>query len=204
MLLLVGLGNPGPKYANSRHNVGFMAIDAIHARYGKTPFRGKFGGDLAEAEIDGEKVYLLKPTTFMNNSGRSVGAVTRFFKIKNKDVVVFYDELDLAPSKVRVKQGGGVAGHNGAKSVSANIGPQFRRVRIGIGHPGDKGRVTGHVLNDFAKADQEWLAKVMDAIVEEVPALVAGNDNDFTSRVAMIINPPRQGGDKKDTDKEED
>ena len=206
MLLLVGLGNPGPKYENNRHNVGFMAVDALHDRYGKGPYRSKFGGHLAEAEIGGEKVHLFKPATYMNASGRAVRGVTRFFKIKNRDVTVLYDELDLVSGKIRVKRGGGAAGHNGIRSISANIGPEFRRVRIGIGHPGDKDRVTGHVLGNFTKADRGWLNGMLMAIVQAAPVLVEGDDARFMSDVALITNPPREkpkpGGEK--TAKEKD
>lgn len=192
MLLWVGLGNPGPKYENNRHNVGFMAVDALHDRYGKGPYRSKFGGHLAEAEIGGEKVHLFKPATYMNASGRAVRGVARFFKIKNKDVTVIYDELDLVSGKIRVKRGGGAAGHNGIRSISANIGPEFRRVRIGIGHPGDKDRVTGHVLGNFTKADRGWLNDMLMAIAQAAPVLVAGDDARFMSDVALITNPPRE------------
>ena len=192
MLLWVGLGNPGPKYENNRHNVGFMAVDALHDRYGKGPYRSKFGGHLAEAEIGGEKVHLFKPATYMNASGRAVRGVARFFKIKNKDVTVLYDELDLVSGKIRVKRGGGAAGHNGIRSISANIGPEFRRVRIGIGHPGDKDRVTGHVLGNFTKADRGWLNDMLMAIVQAAPVLVEGDDARFMSDVALITNPPRE------------
>ncbi|MDE0539349.1 MAG: aminoacyl-tRNA hydrolase [Rhodospirillales bacterium] len=206
MLLLVGLGNPGPKYENNRHNVGFMAVDALHDRYGKGPYRSKFGGHLAEAEIGGEKVHLFKPATYMNASGRAVRGVTRFFKIKNRDVTVLYDELDLVSGKIRVKRGGGAAGHNGIRSISANIGPEFRRVRIGIGHPGDKDRVTGHVLGNFTRADRGWLNDMLMAIVQAAPVLVEGDDARFMSDVALITNPPREkskpGGEK--TAKEKD
>ena len=192
MLLWVGLGNPGPKYENNRHNVGFMAVDALHDRYGKGPYRSKFGGHLAEAEIGGEKVHLFKPATYLNASGRAVRGVARFFKIKNKDVTVLYDELDLVSGKIRVKRGGGAAGHNGIRSISANIGPEFRRVRIGIGHPGDKDRVTGHVLGNFTKADRDWLNDMLMAIAQAAPVLVAGDDARFMSDVALITNPPRE------------
>ena len=206
MLLLVGLGNPGPKYENNRHNVGFMAVDALHDRYGKGPYRSKFGGHLAEAEIGGEKVHLFKPATYMNASGRAVRGVTRFFKIKNRDVTVLYDELDLVSGKIRVKRGGGAAGHNGIRSISANIGPEFRRVRIGIGHPGDKDRVTGHVLGNFTRADRGWLNDMLMAIVQAAPVLVEGDDARFMSDVALITNPPgeksKPGGEK--TAKEKD
>ncbi len=206
MLLLVGLGNPGAKYENNRHNVGFMAVDALHDRYGKGPYRSKFGGHLAEAEIGGEKVHLFKPATYMNASGRAVRGVTQFFKIKNKDVTVLYDELDLVSGKIRIKRGGGAAGHNGIRSISANIGPEFRRVRIGIGHPGDKDRVTGHVLGNFTKADRGWLNDMLMAIVQAAPVLVEGDDARFMSDVALITNPPRENskpGDEK-TAKEKD
>ncbi len=206
MLLLVGLGNPGAKYENNRHNVGFMAVDALHDRYGKGPYRSKFGGHLAEAEIGGEKVHLFKPATYMNASGRAVRGVTQFFKMKNKDVTVLYDELDLVSGKIRVKRGGGAAGHNGIRSISANIGPEFRRVRIGIGHPGDKDRVTGHVLGNFTKADRGWLNDMLMAIVQAAPVLVEGDDARFMSDVALITNPPRENskpGDEK-TAKEKD
>ena len=192
MLLLVGLGNPGTKYENNRHNVGFKAVDALHDRYGKGPYRSKFGGHLAEAEIGGEKIHLFKPATYMNASGRAVRGVTRFFKIKNKDVTVLYDELDLVSGKIRVKRGGGAAGHNGIRSISANIGPEFRRVRIGIGHPGDKDRVTGHVLGNFTKADRGWLNDMLMAIVQAAPVLVEGDDARFMSDVALITNPPKE------------
>ncbi|MEM6538054.1 MAG: aminoacyl-tRNA hydrolase [Pseudomonadota bacterium] len=175
MQLLVGLGNPGASYARQRHNVGFMAVDGIAQRYGFGPWRAKFNGDVSEGRLGTEKVLLLKPTTFMNDSGRSVAAATRFFKIETHDIVVFHDELDLAPGKVRVKTGGGVAGHNGLRSIEAHLSKDFRRVRIGIGHPGDKSRVSGHVLGDFSKLDQEWLDPTLDAIVDEAPSLKDGD-----------------------------
>ncbi|HBK90219.1 MAG TPA: aminoacyl-tRNA hydrolase, partial [Parvularcula sp.] len=157
MLLIVGLGNPGEKYARHRHNVGFMAVDAIAGAHRFGPERKKFQGVIREGEIGGVKFLSLKPQTFMNDSGLSVGAAMRFYKIEPADVVVFHDELDLAPGKIKAKIGGGLAGHNGLKSIAEHIGEEFRRVRIGIGHPGDKARVTGHVLGDFSKADQDWL-----------------------------------------------
>ena len=206
MLLLVGLGNPGPKYENNRHNVGFMAVDALHDRYGKGPYRSKFGGHLAEAEIGGEKVHLFKPATYMNASGRAVRGVTRFFKIKNKDVTVLYDELDLVSGKIRVKRGGGAAGHNGIRSISANIGPGVQAGADRDRPPGDKDRVTGHVLGNFTKADRGWLNGMLMAIVQAAPVLVEGDDARFMSDVALITNPPREkpkpGGEK--TAKEED
>ena len=190
MVLLVGLGNPGADYSTNRHNIGFMVIDAIHRRYGFPKFRKKFMGEIAEGTIEGRKVRLLKPMTYMNDSGRSVNAARKFYKVDRGDIVVFHDELDLAPGKLRAKSGGGYAGHNGLKSIGNNVGPDFRRIRIGIGHPGDKKKVTGHVLRNFSKADRAWVEKTTDAIAEAVPILVAGDDPAFLSKVALIINPP--------------
>ena len=161
MHLLAGLGNPGAKYAGNRHNVGFMVVDEIHRRFGFAPFRLKFDGDLSEGSIGGHKVFLLKPRTFMNDSGISVGATARFFKIPSSRVVVFHDELDLAPGKIRARTGGGVAGHNGLRSIATHFSQDFRRVRIGIGHPGDKKLVSNYVLGDFAKADRDWLEPLL-------------------------------------------
>ncbi|MBB5519466.1 aminoacyl-tRNA hydrolase [Amphiplicatus metriothermophilus] len=193
-LLLVGLGNPGAKYARHRHNVGFMAVDAVADVHGFSPPRAKFQGELREGFLDSPrgriKAIVLKPLTYMNESGRSVGEAMRFFRLQPADVVVFHDELDLAPGKVKAKTGGGTAGHNGLKSIAAHIGPDFRRVRIGIGHPGDKARVTGHVLGDFARADQEWLAPLLAAVAAAAPALAEG-DARFTSALAQRLQPPR-------------
>ncbi|MEZ5893118.1 MAG: aminoacyl-tRNA hydrolase [Parvularculaceae bacterium] len=191
MYLLVGLGNPGEKYARHRHNIGFMAADAIAARYGFGPAKSKFQGELREGEIGGVKTLILKPQTFMNDSGRSVGEAARFYKIAPEHVIVFYDELDLAPGKLRVKTGGGAAGHNGIRSIDAHLGSNYRRVRIGIGHPGDKARVTGHVLGDFSKADQDWLAPMLDAIAEAAPFLADANENRFATAVAQKLAPAR-------------
>ena len=190
MLLLVGLGNPGSEYSGNRHNVGFRAVEEIHRRFRFTRYRVKFEGEIADGDIDGVKVLLLKPSTFMNESGRSVGAACRFYKIEAEDVVILHDELDIALGKLRVKAGGGLAGHNGLKSIAQHIGQDFRRVRIGIGHPGDKGRVTGHVLSDFSKADGELVEKIVDGIADAVPHLVQGRDSEFMSKAALIINPP--------------
>ena len=192
MLLVVGLGNPGPKYAGQRHNVGFMAIDAIAGRHGFPPERARFQGLFAEGRLGEERCALLKPSTFMNESGRSVGEAMRFFKITPADVVVLHDELDLAPGKLRMKTGGGVAGHNGLRSIAQHIGPDFRRVRIGIGHPGDRERVLGYVLHDFAKAERAWLDPLLDAIADAAPLMAAGDDPGFASRVALILNPPKK------------
>ncbi len=191
MLLFAGLGNPGAKHAGNRHNVGFMAIDAIAGRHGFSPFKTRFSGQAAEGRLNGEKVLLLKPMTYMNESGRSVGAALRFHKLRPAQVVVFYDELDLAPGKVRVRTGGGIAGHNGLRSIRSHIGPDFRRVRIGIGHPGDKRRVQGHVLRDFPKSERAWLEPLLDGMAGLAPLLAEGNDNDFMSKLAQDTAPPR-------------
>jgi len=191
MLLLVGLGNPGPKYERNRHNVGFLAVDEIVHRHSFQPWRVKFEGLVAEGTIDGVRTLALKPQTFMNNSGESVGPAMRFYKLAPAQVVVLHDELDLAPFKVKVKRGGGHAGHNGLRDIEAHIGPDFRRVRIGVGHPGDKARVLSHVLNDFAKVEEADLKKLIDAIAEAAPLLANDNDNAFMTKVALMQQPPR-------------
>jgi len=198
MLLLVGLGNPGPGYANNRHNIGFMAIDAIAGRYSFGPFRKKFRGLVAEGVIDGVKVLALKPETFMNESGQAVAQACNFYKIPPEKIVILHDEIDLAAAKVRVKRGGGHAGHNGLRSIHGHVGPDYGRVRLGVGHPGDKDMVSGHVLKDFSKADSEWVDKVLDAIATHAGLLAAGRDSDFMSRVAADINPPRNNKPEKD------
>lgn len=201
MLLLVGLGNPGPEYARNRHNVGFMAVDAIVRRHNLSPPRKRFRGEISEGTMAGEKVLVLKPQTFMNESGRSVGEAVRFYKLDTDDVVVFYDEIDLAPGKLRVKTGGGGAGHNGIRSIDAHLADRnYRRVRIGIGHPGHRDRVHGHVLGNFSTAEQDWLATELDAIAEFAPLLIEGRDNDFMSRVAQTVQPRSD----KATDKAEE
>jgi PTH1 family peptidyl-tRNA hydrolase len=187
MKLFVGLGNPGADHAFNRHNVGFMAIDAIAAAHDFPAWRRRFSGAAAEAKLGREPVLLLKPATFMNESGRAVGEAVHFYKLDLSDVVVFHDELDLAPGKVRVKTGGGVAGHNGLRSLSAHIGNDYVRVRIGIGHPGRKELVTGYVLHDFAKADHAWLELLLAAIAEEAPYLAEGSNDKFQSRVAHAL-----------------
>ena len=196
MHLFVGLGNPGSEYASNRHNIGFMAADVIHRRHNFSPWRKKFRGDLSEGTLGGEKVLLLKPQTFMNESGRSVGEAIRFHDIPLESVYVFYDELDLEPGKVRVKLGGGAAGHNGIRSISAHITPEFKRVRLGIGHPGDKRFVQPHVLGNFAKDDRDWLVALLDAVANNAEMLAQGLDEKFQSKVAMIVNPPRPNGEK--------
>ncbi len=191
MRLIVGLGNPGAEYAHNRHNIGFMAVDAIARRHDFSAWRSRNQGLAAEGEIGGVRVMLLKPQTYMNNSGACVGPTARFFKIAPADVVVLHDELDLAPGKVRVKVGGGAAGHNGLRSIAEQFSTDTVRVRLGIGHPGDKDRVYGHVLSDFAKAEQAWLAPLLDALAEAAPLLAAGKDNEFMTRVALLTQPPR-------------
>ncbi|MGE0254297.1 MAG: aminoacyl-tRNA hydrolase [Alphaproteobacteria bacterium] len=192
MLLLVGLGNPGREYAANRHNVGFLAVDAIARRHGFGPWRSRFRGMAADGIVDGGKVLALKPMTYMNESGQAVGEAMRFFRLAPSDVLVLHDEIDLAPAKLRVKTGGGTAGHNGLRSIAAHLGtPDFRRVRIGVGHPGTRERVHGHVLSDFAKADQAWLDPLIEAIAADFPLLAAGRDSDFMSRIATATAPAR-------------
>ncbi len=187
MKLFVGLGNPGQDYVLNRHNVGFMAVDAIAAAHGFPDWRKRFDGLLAEGRLGNDQVLLLKPQTFMNASGRAAGEVVRFYKLNPGDVVVFHDELDLAPGKIRVKTGGGVAGHNGLKSMTAHIGNDYARVRIGIGHPGQSDRVKRHVLHNFAKADRAWLEPLLGAIAAEAPRLAEGAVDKFQSRVAHAM-----------------
>ncbi len=184
MKLFVGLGNPGGEYAFHRHNVGFMAVDAIAASHSFPAWRKRFSGVAAEGKLGGETVLLLKPQTYMNESGRSVGEAIRFYKLDLGDVSVFHDELDLAPGKVRGKRGGGVAGHNGLRSLTAHIGNDYWRVRIGIGHPGHRDLVTHHVLRDFAKADRDWLKPLLDAIADAAPDLARGASDKFQSFIA--------------------
>ncbi|WP_227287623.1 aminoacyl-tRNA hydrolase [Boseongicola sp. H5] len=191
MRLFVGLGNPGGKYAGNRHNIGYMALDKIAEDHGFGPWRSKFQGVIAEGRLGGEKVLALKPETFMNLSGQSVGEAMRFYKLDPGDVTVFYDELDLAPGKLRVKTGGGLAGHNGLRSINAHIGADFTRVRMGIGHPGHKDRVSGYVLSDFAKADQDWLAGLLQGVSDGAGELAAGDPGKFMNAVALHTAPPR-------------
>jgi len=191
MQLFVGLGNPGTKYAGNRHNIGFMAVDRIAADQGFGPWRAKFQGHVTEGVLEGEKVILLKPGTFMNLSGQSVGEAMRFYKLSPGDVTVFHDELDLAPGKLRVKTGGGHAGHNGLRSIHAHIGADYARVRLGIGHPGHKDRVAGYVLQDFAKADQGWLDDLMRGISDGASWLAQGKADRFQSAVAQRMAPAR-------------
>ena len=204
MLLLVGLGNPGSKYAGNRHNVGFMVADAIHRRYRFAPYRAKFDGEIAEGEIGSERALILKPMTYMNESGRAVAAAARFFKIEPADIVVVHDEIDLAPGRIRMKLGGGIAGHNGLRSIAQHLGPDFWRVRIGVGHPGDKALVSGYVLGDFAKIDHEWLEPSLDALAEMAPFLVARDEKGFSNKLALILTPPKPKPPRKDADGKND
>ncbi len=185
MILIAGLGNPGKQYEKHRHNVGFMAVDEIHRHENFSPWRARFQALTAEGMLGGSKALLIKPTTFMNESGRALSEAARFYKIDLSDVVVLYDELDLSPGKVRVKTGGGAGGHNGIRSIDAHLGKDYRRVRIGIGHPGDKARVHGHVLGNFAKADQVWLEPVLDEIARNADLLAKGEDASFMNRLAL-------------------
>ena len=187
MQLWVGLGNPGAQYAMQRHNVGFMAADAIAAVHDFVPVQKKFSGWLQEGRLGGAKVLLLKPATFMNDSGKSVGEALRFYKLGVDALTVFHDELDLAPMKVKVRQGGGLAGHNGLRSIDQHLGPDFRRVRIGIGHPGHKDRVTGHVLGNYAKSELEPLSDLLGALAAEAPLLAAGEGERFMNDVALRL-----------------
>jgi PTH1 family peptidyl-tRNA hydrolase len=187
VLLIAGLGNPGSQYAANRHNIGFMAADEIHRRHSFSPWTKKFQSLIADGIIDGEKIILIKPQTFMNLSGQAVGEAMRFYKLAMNDLVVIYDELDLAPGKVRVKTGGGSGGHNGIKSIDAHCGKDYRRVRIGIGHPGAKEMVTNHVLGNFAKSDNEWLQHLFDAIAANAGLLAKRDDAGFMNRVSLAV-----------------
>jgi peptidyl-tRNA hydrolase, PTH1 family len=189
--LFVGLGNPGPKYAGNRHNIGFMALDRIAADHGFTPWRKAFQGLVAEGRLGAQKVALLKPETFMNLSGQSVQAALAFWKLPLEDVTVFHDELDLAPGKLRLKQGGGHAGHNGLRSIHGHLGEAYARVRLGIGHPGHKDAVAAYVLHDFAKSDQDWLENLLRGISDGAPALAEGDGQRFMNAVALRTAPPR-------------
>ncbi|WP_420860993.1 aminoacyl-tRNA hydrolase [Algirhabdus cladophorae] len=191
MKLFVGLGNPGAKYAQNRHNIGFMALDSIASDHGFAAWRSKFQGNVTEGVLGGEKVILLKPATFMNKSGQSVGEAMRFYKLDSTDITVFHDEIDLAPAKCRVKSGGGHAGHNGLRSIHQHIGPHYDRVRMGVGHPGHKDAVPGYVLRDFPKADQGWLDDVIRGCSDGAPELAKGDAGRFMNAVALRAAPPR-------------
>lgn len=192
MKLIVGLGNPGAKYAGHRHNIGFMAVDQIVRDHGFGAWKSKHQGQITEGRLGGERVALLKPMTFMNNSGQSVTAAMRFYKLEPADVIVLHDEIDLAPGKVKFKFGGGHAGNNGLRSVHAHIGPEYGRVRLGVGHPGHKDRVPGYVLHDFAKADQDWLDDVLRGCSDGAPFLAVGDGAKFMNAVGMRVSPQRE------------
>ena len=191
MKLFVGLGNPGRKYEANRHNIGFIAVDRIAADHGFAPWRARFQGEVSEGRLGSAKIVLLKPHTFMNLSGQSVGEAMRFYKLTPDDITVFHDELDLAPGKLRVKTGGGHAGHNGLRSIHQHIGEAYHRVRIGIGHPGDKARVAAYVLSDFAKADSDWIEDLLRGISDGAPALAQGDATRFMNAVSLRTAPPR-------------
>ena len=187
MRLFVGLGNPGAKYAHNRHNIGFMAVDEIARRHGFAPWRRRFQGETSEGSLDGERVVLLRPTTFMNELGRAVQEAAGFFKLAPGEVTVFQDELELPPAKVRVKVGGGIAGHNGLRSISAHIGNDYRRVRLGIGHPGIKELVHGYVLSDFAKDERPWVQALCEAVAESAGLLTTDRDSTFQNKVHLAM-----------------
>lgn len=197
MQLWVGLGNPGAKYAGNRHNIGFMAIDRIAADQGFPPFKSKFQGQVSEGRIGSERIVLLKPETFMNLSGQSVGEAMRFYKLEAGDVTVFHDELDLAPFRVRLKQGGGHAGHNGLRSIHQHIGEAYPRVRLGVGHPGHKDKVASYVLADFYKVEESGLDDLMRGISDGAPALARGDGPAFQNAIALRTTPPRNSGTAK-------
>ena len=201
MKLFVGLGNPGGKYAGNRHNIGFMALDRIAADHGFAPWRKGFQGLVSEGRLGAEKVVLLKPETFMNLSGQAVRAAADFYKLDPAGIVVFHDELDLAPGKARVKAGGGHAGHNGLRSIHAHLGEAYGRVRLGIGHPGHKDAVAAYVLHDFAKADQDWLDDLLRGISDGAPALAEGDAARFMNAVALRTAPPRSSVGEKPAEK---
>ena len=203
MLLFVGLGNPGSRYAGNRHNIGFMVVDAIARRHGFAPWRKRFHGEATEGPLGRERVLLLKPQTYMNDSGVAVAEAAHFFKIPLDRVIVFHDELDLAPAKLRVKAGGGNAGHNGLRSITAHIGNDYRRVRLGIGHPGVKELVHAYVLNDFAKSEREWVETLCDIAADGAELLARGDDASFQNKVHLAMDAkgfgnPKPPGSKAD------
>lgn len=197
MLLIVGLGNPGAKYAGNRHNIGFLALDRIASDHGFSPWRSRFQGETAEGRLGNERVVLLKPSTFMNLSGQAVGEAMRYLKIEPSDVIVLHDELDLPPGKLRLKTGGGHAGHNGLRSIHQHIGEAYRRVRIGIGHPGHKDRVAGYVLADFAKSEADLVEDVLRGISDGAEALAKGEDARFLNAVSARVAPARNSGSQR-------
>lgn len=204
MLLIAGLGNPGQKYQDNRHNVGFMAVDAIAHRHNFLSFSQKFNALCAEKTIDGVKAILLKPLSYMNLSGGPIGEAMRFYKIEPENLIVIHDELDIAVGKIRMKRGGGHGGHNGLKSIDAHLGPDYRRIRIGIGHPGDKDMVSHYVLHDFGKDEEKMITPVLDAIADTIGMAVAGDDNGFVTKVALLTQPPKPPKEIKPTNEEKD
>lgn len=197
MLIFAGLGNPGSRYAGNRHNIGFMALDEIARRHRASPWRARFQAQASEATIGSEKIVLLKPQTYMNESGRSIGEAARFFKVEPADVIVFHDELDLAPAKLRIKLGGGNAGHNGLRSTTAAIGNEYRRVRMGIGHPGLKELVHAYVLNDFGKAEQDWVEDLCTACADNAELLAKHDDAGFQNKVHLFMEARGHGAVKR-------
>ena len=195
MLLIIGLGNPGADYARHRHNIGFMVLDALAEAYNFPPWRSKYSSEITEGQLGPAKVMLQKPQTFMNRSGFAVAQAANFYRLALDDLLVLHDELDLAPGKVRIKSGGGVAGHNGLRSIAASFGSKdFRRVRFGIGHPGDRAKVTGHVLGNFSSADRDWLLPLIDAFVAAATFLVEGDDAGCMNKIALMTKPPKPKG----------
>lgn len=197
MLIIAGLGNPGNKYAGNRHNIGFMAADEIVRRHSFGPWKNKFNAEISDGKLNGEKVLIVKPQTYMNDSGQAVGEILRFYKEDLSNLIVIYDELDLPAAKLRIKTGGGSGGHNGIKSIDAHCGKEYRRMRLGIGHPGAREKVTSHVLGDFAKADQEWLDKLLQAIADNAPLLADDKDANFMNKVALDIGQNKDAPKKK-------
>ena len=191
MIIIAGLGNPGPKYQNNRHNIGFMAADEIARRWRFGPERAKFQSVIREGEVEGTRVLLMKPQTFMNNSGNAVGEAARFYKIAPADVIVFHDEIDLAPGRFRMKKGGGAAGQNGIRSLISQLGPDFRRARMGVGHPGEAHLVMPHVLGDFHKAEQPWLEALLNACADALPFALAGDDERYQGEVLRLAPAPK-------------
>ena len=189
-LLIAGLGNPGSQYAKNRHNAGFIVVDELHAHHKFGPWKARFDGLLSEGSLGGRKTYLLKPQTFMNLSGDCVAPTLRFYKLPLEALVVVHDEIDLAAGKLKVKTGGGDAGQNGLRSITAALGPDYRRVRLGIGHPGEKHKVSGHVLQNFSAEDIAWLTPLVEAMVEAAPLLARDDDAGFMSKVALLLKPP--------------
>ncbi|MEM1147697.1 MAG: aminoacyl-tRNA hydrolase [Pseudomonadota bacterium] len=192
MHILVGQGNPEPKYLRNRHNLGFMVLDAIADHYGFAPWRSKFQGQVSEGRVDGEKVLLLKPETFYNETGRATQAAVQFYKLSAEDVTVFHDEIDLAPGRVRVKQGGGHSGNNGIRSMIAHVGANVRRVRMGIGHPGDRSKVMPYVLSDFSKADEAWRDALIAACTKSLPLLLKKGDERYQTEVMRLAPAPKR------------